>query len=300
MRAETQVPSSEESAANTRSHVAIPTPNPTPPPGQTHLLAHSLSRAVTLRRIPALAHRANAFLRDRPQLARAARAVTRPVRQAGIPVLTGAGRGLRVSVGESTLLRLVSRVEPTVEDAILARLGRGDVVWDVGANIGWFSLLAARRVGPEGRVTAFEPNQRNAEQVRRNATRNDLTIEVVEAAVSGEAGWARFDAGSSLMGRLRDDGTLRVPTVTLDGWAASHAAPTFIKLDIEGAEVGALQGATRLLSEAHPTILCECHATQVEVDAILWAAGYRVTPVEMPGVPVDQAPWWVHLLAEPS
>jgi FkbM family methyltransferase len=197
-------------------------------------------------------------------------------------------------------MRLVSRVEPDVEDAMLAQLRPADVMWDVGANIGWFALLAARAVGPSGNVTAFEPSPSNAAQIKANASRNGLRLTVVGAAVSDVIGWAQFDDRSSLTGRLSETGQSVVPTVTLDDWAARHEAPSLLKLDVEGAEIAALTGARRLLAESRPVILCECHGTQLEINEILCKAGYAVTAVEMPCMPIEDAPWWVHLLATPD
>jgi hypothetical protein len=82
----------------------------------------------------------NAFLRCHARICRGARIVSWPLRNAGVPVLTGPGRGLRVSVGDSTLLRVLSRVEPELEDAWTGHIRTGDVVWDVGANMALLSI----------------------------------------------------------------------------------------------------------------------------------------------------------------
>ena len=215
-----------------------------------------------------------------------------------MPVLLGAGRGLRVSVGDSSLMRVVSRIERTVEDAMLGALREGDVVWDLGANIGWFSLLAARAVGPTGRVIAFEPSPANAAAIKANAARNKLSITVVCAAVSDSSGWASFDDSESLTGRILTSGGSVVPTVTLDEWAAGSPAPRLVKIDIEGGEVAALAGASELLMHARPIILCETHNTHDEVVAFLRASRYEVTAVESPELPVEEAAW-AHLLGMP-
>lgn len=246
-----------------------------------------------------IADEANAYVRARPRLASLAHAATQPVRRRGLPVLVGPGQGLRLSVGDSTLLRVVSRVEKDSENVMLAHLSPGDAVWDVGANIGWFSLLAARAVGQAGAVTAFEPSATNAVWLERNAARNRLEITVVRAAVSDASGWARFDASSSLGGHLTAGGGDVVSTVTLDAWADKHGSPSFIKIDVEGAEVAVLNGGSRLLAGGQPIVLCEAHGTQIEVAAILLEYGYEVRAVEMPGARVEDMPGWVHLLGLP-
>ncbi len=246
-----------------------------------------------------LADSANAYLRARPGLAAVARRTTRPARHLGMPVLRGPARGLRVSVGDSTMMRLLTRVEPDVEDALLAHLAPGDAMWDVGANIGWFSLLAARAVGPSGEVTAFEPALRNAAQITLNAARNGVSVTVVGAAVSDRSGWGRFDDLSSLTGRLSAAGGAIVPMVTLDEWASGHGAPAVVKIDVEGAELDVLRGAGTVLAAARPVILCECHGTQTGVDRALRAVGYDVSAVEMPGASIAVTPGWIHLLGIP-
>jgi FkbM family methyltransferase len=202
-------------------------------------------------------------------------------------------------VGDSTLLRIVSRVEKDPEDAMLAHLQPGDVVWDVGANIGWFSLLAARAVGDAGMVTAFEPSVTNASWLERNGVRNGLQVTVVCAAVSDTSGWARFDGSTSLGGHLSSSGRSVVPTVSLDEWAAEHGSPAFVKIDVEGAEVAVLKGAKRLLAGDRPVILCEAHGTQNEIASILRDSGYDVRAVELPNALVEEMPGWVHLLGLP-
>ena len=243
---------------------------------------------------------ANALLRRHPAAGRAAHRATLPLRRVSLPVLSGPGAGLRLSVGDSTLLRVLTRIEPEVEDCMLAHLRPGDTVWDVGANIGWFALLAARRVGPMGHVVAFEPLPANAELIAHNALRNGLAVEVVEAAVSDRPGTAPFDAHSSLSGRLASNGALTVATGTLDGWLERFGTPALIKLDIEGAETDALRGARRLLAHERPVIVCECHGTNGEVSEMLRAAGYRLSTIEIPEVAPQEAPWWVHVLGVPS
>jgi FkbM family methyltransferase len=247
-----------------------------------------------------IADEANAYVRSRPRLASLVHAATQPVRRRGLPVLMGPGQGLRLSVGDSTLLRVVSRVEKDSENVMLAHLRPGDAVWDVGANIGWFSLLAARAVWHAGAVTAFEPSATNAGWLERNAARNRLQITVVRAAVSDVRGWARFDASTSLGGHLTSSGRDVVPTVTLDSWAGEHGPPSFVKIDVEGAEVSVLTGGKRLLSSGRPVILCEAHGTQTEIAAVLREHGYEVRAIEMPGVPVEDMPGWVHLLGLPG
>jgi FkbM family methyltransferase len=255
---------------------------------------------------------------SRRALRTAAHRLTRPVRNAPLPVLRGNGRGLRVRFGESTLSRTIRSAERQVEDTLLDLLHPGDVVYDIGANVGWYALLAARRTGPEGRVIAFEPGLENATLVRRNATSNGANIMVVPAAVSDRDGWAMFLNKGSLQSRLdkNDDdaqakrragrrhnvkGRIPVPVVALDSWIEQTGAPlpSLVKIDVEGAEIGVLRGMSGLVGSFKPTLIVELHSTRDSVLDLLDGFGYRHEPIEV-DVPSREAPWWAHILARPS
>src|SRR5262249_35462499 len=153
-------------------------------------------------------------------------------------------------------------IERDFEDAFLAAVRPGHTVYDLGANVGWFSLLAGRRVGAGGRVVAFEPDLQNAALAERNAARNGLAnVTVVPAAVGDRDGWASFRQEASIKGRLDEGGGLPVPLVSLDGWIESgrDAPPDVVKIDVEGAELGVLRGMERTLRELSPTLFVELH-----------------------------------------
>ena len=164
-------------------------------------------------------------------------------------------------------------VEPEVQAALGKYLSPGMTVYDIGANIGFFSLLAARLVGASGRVTAFEADPEIAARLRKNVERNKgAPISVEEKAVwssSSPVFFARADADVSPdrgLGHVIDNdaersapGTIRVEAVSVDECVDKSAAPDFIKCDVEGAEVEVFRGAERLLNERPPIILCEMH-----------------------------------------
>lgn len=135
----------------------------------------------------------------------------------------------------------------------------GDGFVDVGANIGVYTLLAASRVGPQGRVASFEPGPSTLVRLRENIALNGLrNVEVHPYAVSDRSGTVSFDAGASTTARLVSDGAAapgvtEVKSVRLDD--ALPAGPWSLgKMDIEGAEPLALQGAERLLAEMNPPV----------------------------------------------
>jgi FkbM family methyltransferase len=163
-------------------------------------------------------------------------------------------------------------------------VSQGAVVYDVGANVGIYSILASLRVGPSGRVYAFEPLDRNLQHLRRHITLNNLlNCFILDEAVCNREGTLPFSAAAwnSSMGRLSPDGEILVRSTTLDSCIYGEkgfAPPDIVKIDVEGAEFEVLEGASRALTEFHPTIFLEIHGTQLHVEcrAFLHARGYRV------------------------
>lgn len=147
----------------------------------------------------------------------------------------------------------------------------GDVFIDVGANIGVFSLLAASRVGPFGRVYAYEPNPTVADLLRRSAIMNwmherlivrvvavgkakgeaELTIPMVrlgDAALSGDKpGGALAEHALRYAGDAAEKRRIKVPIVSLDDEFPCDIPIRFLKIDAEGHETKVLAGANRLL-----------------------------------------------------
>jgi FkbM family methyltransferase len=249
-----------------------------------------------------LADWANGVLRRHEHALKAVRRLTGPARRAALPVLAGNGRGLRVHVGPSSLMRVVSTVEAEVERTFLDLLHPGDVVYDVGANIGWFSLLAARKVGPEGAVFAFEPSLANVVYLRMNVETNELTnVVAIPAAVEQRDGWGSFSEDSSLEGHLSSDGGSLVPLVSLDAWPdlVGCRPPDVLKVDVEGAEADVLRGMKTLLRTAKPVLIIELHGTDAEVAEVLGSAGYTHSPI---GAATDDADRGSpsHIIARPD
>jgi len=136
----------------------------------------------------------------------------------------------------------------------------GMVVVDVGAHVGYFSLLAARQVGPQGKVYSFEPDPINYRLLQQNINANGYqNITATQKAVSKALGTAQLilssrDNGThSLYGQDGGDaGTATVCLVSLDEFLAEENWPKIdlIKMDVEGAEMDALEGMRRLLRES--------------------------------------------------
>ena len=165
-----------------------------------------------------------------------------------------------------------------------------EVVLDVGAFVGFYSLLAGL-ANPTGRVFAFEPMADNAERLRGHIELNELSnVEFVPAAVSAASGTAElFHTGGAhpsstslvrdFMSSNQDVRSSVVPTVALDSFLEERGVPSvsLVKLDIETGEPEALRGMARTLERDRPAIFCEVLSTDAgaEVQAILAPLGYR-------------------------
>jgi FkbM family methyltransferase len=162
--------------------------------------------------------------------------------------------------------------EPEVQAALQEHLRPGMIFYDVGANIGFFSLLAARLVGEQGRVVAFEADPEVAARLREHVARNQFSwIATEEKAVWSERKsvfFARIDPAASPdrgLGHVVSSGAndaIRVEAVSLDDYARTGPAPDFVKCDVEGAEGEVFHGALQLLKEKRPIILFEMHSEE--------------------------------------
>ena len=159
-----------------------------------------------------------------------------------------------------------------MQTALKKYLRPGMTFYDIGANIGFFSLLAARIVGKDGRVIAFEADPEIAARLRVHVTRNNFpAISVEEKAVWLEASTVFFVRTDPEMSPDRGLGhvvasstvdTIQVSAVSLDEYVRTAPAPDFLKCDVEGTEVEVFRGAQRVLREKRPTILCEMHSDE--------------------------------------
>ena len=160
--------------------------------------------------------------------------------------------------------------EPSETVAFLAHAREGMCVFDVGANIGYYTLLAARAVGPTGVVYAFEPEPHNFALLARNVAENGFkNVRLVNAAVSSREGVTRlclddanFGAHSFEAGSVRtfSGRSLEVSTVSLDAFAGEahdRDAGVLVKVDVQGAEALVVEGGRRLLALPGVTVLLE-------------------------------------------
>lgn len=197
--------------------------------------------------------------------------------------------------------------EIEVQECLDRLLTPGQVVYDIGAHAGFFSLLAAIRVGEEGWIHAFEPLEENRQRLETQLRLNGCTNWSLESsAVAGRDGVGAFRRmESTSQGRLagdvaRGDGSEPIPVVTLDSYVRNHPVPSLIKMDVEGFEDDVLAGGLELLgSEAAPTLIIELHGPEVARRVVdrLQTFGYGLFDLQFRSIDPSHPP--AHLVAFP-
>jgi FkbM family methyltransferase len=206
-----------------------------------------------------------------------------------IPILGGPAKGMRWIVGAHIHGCWLGTYERDIQKAFASHLKPGMTVYDIGANAGIYTLIAASCVGASGRVCAFEPVRENIGFLSRHVTLNRLgNCELINAGVFSHDGRMSFSYGKSLaQGSLAKDTDGKhhlVDTVKLDTFIRTHKAPNVIKIDVEGAECDVLIGASTTL-EARPTTLIAMHdGNDARCREIMDSYGYKweqVGPTEL-------------------
>ena len=217
-----------------------------------------------------------------------------PVGFTEIVVAAGGNKDMRMELDlQSEKDYWLGTYEVDLQKVVLRLVQRGWGAYDVGANIGYFSLLLSKVVGENGFLYSFEPLPANLERLRKNLYLNDLHnfVNIVPSAVIDETKEVQFLFGpSGAMGKSdgsagRDidnalGGSIKVQGISLDDFVYIQENPTpqIIKMDIEGGEVLALRGMTRLLKEARPLLFLELHGDSAAKAAwdLLTVEGYKL------------------------
>lgn len=208
------------------------------------------------------------------------------------PVLSGPLRSSRFILGSMAgdgggASVYFNKMEPEQAEAMLREINEGDVFFDIGANVGYYSILASKIVGERGSVVACEPVIRNLAFLQQHVVLNKAdNVRVLAFACSDENGTARFSLGpNSAMGQLvaeRSYADVLVPTITLDRMAQElDLSPDVLKIDVEGAEMKVLTGGAEVLSRAKPTIFLSTHSNELRESCLklLGEIGYTVEPL---------------------
>jgi FkbM family methyltransferase len=201
-----------------------------------------------------------------------------------VPVLRGELRGRRWIVGSSTHGCWLGTYEHENQRLFASLVPANGTVYDIGANVGFYTLLAASRAK---RVIAVEPLAENVAYLKRHLDLNRVcNVEVWPAAVADEEGTEPFAAsGNRSQGKLGVEGPM-VRTVTLDRLCEIFGPPALIKVDVEGAEYRVLLGGQKCLCAHRPIIFMSAHGISLfrACVTMLTNSGYDVQQVGNDGL----------------
>jgi FkbM family methyltransferase len=214
------------------------------------------------------------------------------------PVVRGPLKGARFILGSlagegggSTVY--LNLVEPEKTTTFINMLKNGQVCFDVGANVGYFTILGSRCVGSAGKVIALEPSIRNLAYLYQHVHLNKAeNVTIISAACSDSETLTSFSSGKNCAEGYITSGGLSepaggetvslVPTVTIDVVARQLGIlPDLMKIDVEGAELSVLKGAQATIRKARPKILMEIHSDELlsSCSAFLRDLGYKLEAV---------------------
>ena len=202
-----------------------------------------------------------------------------------IPIMSGRARGFKWIVGASIHGCWLGTYERTKQKRFAAAVSRNDVVYDLGAQAGFYSLLASRLVGPQGMVYSFEPLPRNISFLKQHIALNEVTnIKVFELAAASTDGTGLFQDGAGpLQGGLSERGRREVRVASLDTLFGEGQLrpPNVLKLDIEGGGLQACIGAKELLAAYRPLVLLAIDAaSDYQCCDLLRTLGYSIDEFE--------------------
>jgi FkbM family methyltransferase len=217
------------------------------------------------------------------------------VRKQDCRIASGLGKGLKFNSGGSAVGFMLGTHDVDVQFAMDKMIKTNQVVYDLGANVGFTAVLACKCVGEKGKVVCFEPMDHNAKQVQVNAKLNNFSqIEVFQVALGECDGVAEFQTSHSpTWGRLtsagdtpEQTGVTQVTVRQLDKLVEEKQLPlpNFIKMDVEGAEADVIRGAYGTLSRSRPKMIIELHHTYHQVIESLEGLDYVVNPLVQGGV----------------
>ncbi|MDJ0620593.1 MAG: FkbM family methyltransferase [Calothrix sp. MO_192.B10] len=222
-----------------------------------------------------------------------------------ITISQGVGAGLKFAPDNSNPDFAKGTYEVPLQKALADYLKPGDVFYDIGANIGFFTVLGAHLVGKSGYVYGFEPVPENVQRIRHNLQLNNFShTTVLENAVSVHTGGGRLllaqHSGGAMLASAGTPpdftGAMNVNLACIDDLVAQKALkpPTLVKVDVEGAEIDAFKGMRQTIEKYKPTIIYEVDDGNKEsfaqkskaLENLISSMGYQVMPLAAgyPGV----------------
>lgn len=222
-----------------------------------------------------------------------------PKEFSSVPIVVSPSAGLKY------LFKPMSKVDPTLFRCVREIVRPGDVVWDIGANIGLFAFAAASISGSTGSVVAFEPDVWLVQLLRRSQTLqppSSARIMVVPIAVASQVALRQFEiavrsrASNALAGygHSQTGGVAEVqmvPAFNLDWLLSGLPEPAVIKCDVEDAELEVFRDQVKIFSEIRPIVLCEVgEQSSAEITHLLLEHDYALFDGEISLIGASEIP----------
>jgi FkbM family methyltransferase len=213
------------------------------------------------------------------------------------------------SAGLRYFLKPMRSVDPVLFCLVSEFVRPGNIVWDIGANVGLFAFSAAHKAGSAGQIVAVEPDTWLIQLLRQTAklqAPNSASVTIVPCAIASSVGLRTFcvaarsrsanylaEYGSTQTGGEAERQT--VVSLTLDLLLDHFPAPDVLKIDAEGAELEVLTSGRKLFTSKRPTVLCEVSSEAAKAVTVFLAGfSYQLLDGEVPSdkrKPVSIAPW---------
>lgn len=195
--------------------------------------------------------------------------------------------------GLGLMLRTKSEFEPTQTKSFIKSITKGNIVLDIGANVGYYSVLASKLVGKRGQVFAFEPDPQNLKLLYKNLKVNNCkNVVVAESALGSKTEKLALtqdvsNPGESSLSSLKSGKKVFVDVITLDQFIKTQKIKTIdvIKMDVEGAELNVLNGGLKTLQnskklklfiECNPSALNNFDESHATLCAFLIGSGFNI------------------------
>lgn len=209
-----------------------------------------------------------------------------------LPILQGSLKGKKWIKGSGINGCWLGTYEIDKQNLFSKYVKPGMIIYDVGANVGFYTLLASILTGSNGKVFSFEPLPENISFLKKHLELNKLSnVNVIEKAASNKVSTVKFNLGENRSsGHISEKGEIKVETISLDELIKQgNPSPDLIKFDIEGAEYEALIGAKELLKNKKPVIFLATHSIELRTKCLklLTEFGYSIATVDKK--PIDES-----------
>lgn len=223
----------------------------------------------------------------------------------------GAGTGLRFNPGNAALAFVFGTHEPEVQRTFQLLAMPGMTFYDVGANVGFHSVIVARLVGSAGRVISFEPLRDNLRWLEHNSKLNGFSHIAARCEALGnidgetqfmlseQPTWGRLASVGSPPARSAGETAVRIRRLDSLLREGEVAPPDLIKIDVEGSEVDVLKGGADTLRRYRPILIIDLHGTNAPVAAILEEQRYQAIVLGSAGA-IPELPWNACVIAVPA